>query len=464
MEDWERFKKYSSRVKSFRYDCANAKTTKTISRDVLHAIAQTRPISHVFPNSKQLIWRPRLSNLHRHPDHTWKDTDALLFMHPGIESFKLRLLNASVARTRFLSDIPYRMPNLTHIEVTTKLQFSSVDDDLCRLVTELPQLKWVTLPACYLSARLFEALSKLSALEKLDDEYAEESLPGQPYIPALPPLEPIDIRGGFDSLHYLEVMRTYDDASSLVRHTPKLKTLYVASKHVWETAQSLQTLLDVASDRCKSIEDIYFISMPDRHSLRSRLGQMLGSNSASIPPITFKTLQPLTQMPALVELDIADTAALTMSLSELETLLSSLPHLKALHLNPSPLRLNESSFGLEIIPAVGRHCKEIQEFSAFFDATRPIPLTSAVDAATLFPALVQLCVSVSIITQEVQGDVAIYLSDILPKKCKLSIIGTEWPGKIDDREGTSISDCILISGSLALIGQRTLISNGCKLS
>jgi hypothetical protein len=100
---------------------------------------------------------------------------------------------------------------------------------------------------------------------------------------------------------------------------------------------------------------------------------------------------------------------------------------------------------------VGRHCRKFEEFSTFFDATRPIPSFAAEDVGSLLPVLTVLCVCVSVITCQVLGNVAKYLSRILPRKCEIAIIQPDWPGKSDGRDGELIIDrvsthhCILLT-------------------
>lgn len=454
--DWARFLRYSSRVRSLTFECeGDGKVVKAIiSREVLHDLAQTRPVAHLFPNSTTLIWRPLFHTVnHANFNFHWKDTDACLFMHPGIETFQLALshhlhLTSEVSRHRFLIDIPCRMPNLTHIAITTKISPGTLDDQLYTLISQLPKLKWVTLPACHLAARILEALSKLPVLDTLDYGFAEP-----PFLPALTTLAPLNTDAGLRSLLHLETLDRYGDICDLLRLTPKLTTLVVVSNHTWETTESLQILLEVVSDQCKELSTLHLDSTTGPSSFRSRLASLLHRESGVVQPITLQTLHPLTCMSALAYLDISDTNTLALSLSEVETLLSSLPELKSLHLNRSPLCLREATFGLEILPAVGRHCKKLEEFSTFFDATRPIPNLPADNSGEdMFPALAVFLVSVSIISQQVLSDVGIYMSRILPIKCEFLVVRPSWPGKSSTNDSESVLRPHIFPGTYDMLG------------
>lgn len=210
--------------------------------------------------------------------------------------------------------------------------------------------------------------------------------------------------------------------------------------------------------------------MQGRHALSSRLRQISRPGRGGLPPITFQTLHLLMTMPALVNIEITNTMIVAMPLSEIETIFSSLPQLKILYLNHFPLLLHATAFGLELVSAVGHHCKKLQEFGTFFDATRPIPSLTMEDTEGLLPTLTEFCVSVSIINEEVRGDVATYMSHILPRKCESVVVLPEWPEEIETRTvRQSIIACSLqrrnfqLSDLTSSTLQRQPLSHPCTL-
>jgi hypothetical protein len=127
----------------------------------------------------------------------------------------------------------------------------------------------------------------------------------------------------------------------------------------------------------------------------------------------------------LTTLEIAHQYPLALKLHDIERLASSWPALETLLLNTEPVYLDASSLTLESLTPFAKHCPKLTHLGIFLDATTvETPLALSVTSPTpVFQRLRRLSMGVSIIKDD--DTVALYLSQLLPPRCRLDC-GITW--------------------------------------
>lgn len=353
--------------------------------------------------------------------------DAAIFMHPQLQSLRLNLTQSQYISTRlceFVEDIASRCPNLTDLHLHD-VPDGFLEDSLCHLASAALKLKSLSLPPCCLTTKLVESLSSLPVLEaiRINEHFHSADLSE----PTNVLLQPMLRRGSFPALQTLSTVadfRQFDIFLGSIDTLSSLCTLGVFSAEI-EQPEAYQSLLNRLSTSYPRIQQIALSSSQDPSTVTSE--------EDNTRRITFNHLHPLTKFPSLFVLHIEHAHPLKLSMAELQTLLSSLPTLRELILNPAPVHdidSNSSEFGLDVLGIVARYCKHIHTFGTFVDATKSILAQPTKVDLPPMPNLELLSVGISKISKQAVVPVARYLSAMIPDSCDFAI-GVPWESRGD---------------------------------
>lgn len=382
--DWKRFHTYAARVQQLRYtprvpvsrrDLLQPR--KPISREVLKTVAHYRTRLEVLPNLRSLVWLPMDPSPHLYDaEHlTWKDVDACLFMHQRITSFKAYIpefSNTRNYRSRFMADIPRRLPNLTKLHLTSRIRATDIDTDLACLVSDLKNLEDITLSPFYLTSAVAVSLAPLTRLKVIDVTSTSLCLHTCLNVPGFSLTVPM---GSFAGLRRLSLFAYYEDVATFLGNPVGLHSLTVDSEHILETARSLHTLLSAVCNSIPQLQDLSLICIQDPSFVSRHLDLKLDGESGHDHEngvINLETLRPALLLSNLTSFKIDHARTLDLSIADISLIAASMPQIETLVLNVGQINFHEARFGLEVLLAVGGYCKRLKHFGVFLDATRPI--------------------------------------------------------------------------------------------
>ena len=151
---------YARRVRKFTYE--DSDYLPQISTASLEEISLTRTSLSLLPH----LHEPTYSTA---SFGHWRF--AVLFMNESVRRFIFQLDNQTEPLQLFLDSISTRMPYLTTLDLQTNLRASDIEEDFIRLLSELPHLEEVVVPAFHITSRVMETLAKLPNLGVIDSEY-----------------------------------------------------------------------------------------------------------------------------------------------------------------------------------------------------------------------------------------------------------------------------------------------------
>lgn len=387
-----------------------ATSQKLLSHEVMAQISLTRTRLDILPNLNTLVWRPHSSAAN---SSTGSPTlnDGLLFMHSAVTNFTFSHLNATAEpyANYFLGDIAPRMPHLTHLNFHSSEAVAKVESGICDLVKGLHGVTTIRLPAYYLTTPVAEALSVLPCLRVLVVGHGrpEDTYPIQPNLEFRPVLLP----SSFKSLKNLALNMHVADARkviSTIPSSPGLGLLFVMFRTT-NPPLDIRKLLEACAQTQRTIR--YLTLIPDRSSIRRDLTE--GDRGS----LEFPHLMPLMQLTMLNQLTIDHPSPLFLSVADVTSIVNSLPLLQSLRLNPEPVHPQTSPLGLDVLAVIARNCPLLVNLGLFVDATLP---TESIPHDLTFQRLTSLALGPSVINKEACHPIALYLSALLPGKCRIS--------------------------------------------
>lgn len=296
------------------------------------------------------------------------------------------------------------MPHLTDIDLQSSVPMDAIETEMISLIAPPLKLKKITLPRFYLTTKFTEALSRLPDLVDIRFQ-GRKSDHGDPMD--IRPFAPELTDDAFPNLLGLSMMATFHDAARFfqTKFSPtNLKRLYVES-NINESPSSIHSLLSVVSDKCQNLKTIRLVSYPS-NSL---------PDANALADLTIDPLKPLLKLSNLVMIDLVHPHPLALNQTDIELLASSWPSLTSLKLNNHPIHHTApSSLTLEALVPFAKHCPGLTRLRLCVDANDE--LVPPVDLVP-FQNLEKLDMGVSGITKI--EHVALYLSSILPPKCKV---------------------------------------------
>jgi hypothetical protein len=337
--------------------------------------------------------------------------NCVLFMHSSVKSFIITL-GDSILESPVFFDQFSRMPLLEHLDVR-HAGHKNVGDKLLEVISGFQSLKTIILPRCQLSARTLEAVSGLPYLVSLQ---AQEDSGLHSYL-AMPSSDSRLSVGAFCSLSVLAFTAGIPSATQLLnqRFSTQLKGLCIDLPEV-ELPCAVRSLLEVVVDRCRDVERFTLTSC---HS-KDRTGGIVSHI------ITFETLEPILYCPRLKSLKILHDLPLSLTMTELELLASRLTSIESLHLNESPAREpGKPALPLDALLIFARHCPKLESLGLLINASQGGEIST--NNVRAFVALQTLSLGYSTIGEV--NPVAVFLGEICPPGCKISIMAPAYPGK-----------------------------------
>ncbi|KAL1940967.1 hypothetical protein VTO73DRAFT_7603 [Trametes versicolor] len=423
-DDWQRFQRYSARVRRLRYDQRHARsTTDRAKRHVpLHTkvfddLSATCPYPDIFPNLQSLTWFACPSS---------RQHLSVVFMHRRVKHLGLHMYRSEPhAFTAFLSDACARCSGITSLELRLEEPMRHLEQDVILLLRGLPQLLQLSLPIFSLTPRIFVELSRLKHVVSITLGHPAQAEPGDRRdVADFAPTIPDD---AFVTLRNLAFSTRLPDATRLLHTTQypaRLTRLHIKSVAI-TTPVELRDFFCAVRDRCSSLVDLSvdYIIAPD-------------SPITSPPPPrrerpSLETFRPLFSARSIRVFEFRWDYALNLSDDDMEGFASGWPALESLQLNPEPVPEPDGpKLSLCALIPFARHCLNMRYLALHVDA-RDFPDLSrfARSPATMpFKCLETLAVGLSAISKA--EPVTLFLSQLLPLGCPVSC-GLRWPDAFD---------------------------------
>ncbi|KAG6849834.1 hypothetical protein H0H93_004518, partial [Arthromyces matolae] len=393
--NWKTFLDYACLVRSITH------TADSNLHSALRFVSQARPVLNPFPNLRS--YKCTVSE------------DAQLFpfsmfSHPG-----LKHLSIVFPHKRPCQLVPFTLP-VRQLHGLSRFQMTGQVENLSKTIKvlrELPNLNTLLLPPFLASLEVLEACSRLPALRQLlssgkaiDTECSchSEKAGAQPTLTA----------GCFPVLTTLTIAGCAAELSSVIQqsHFPaRIKNLRINRKQCStvvpaDLANFHQSLAGV----CSNLKSYYLFSTFDE-----------------LAP-SFDEIQPLLSL-KLHKLQIRDYYPLTFTSIELGELVTSLPKLTVLYLNPSPSDASNRFTGLlehtagvsiDVLPVIARACPNLQKLGILLNGLR-VPTDDIHNVPPFRESLHRLNVGLSLLPDENLQQVALYLAQVLPANCQLVI-------------------------------------------
>ncbi|KAF8968543.1 hypothetical protein BDZ97DRAFT_1902880 [Flammula alnicola] len=415
--DWKRFEKYGSRVRRLIYRASPG--SHSLRQSVFDDIARTRTRLDILPNMHTLVWKEAPLGL------------CIMFMHGGVKHFSvfLPIDLYAISPRPFFEDISARMPNLINLDIRSIVPVRAIEKETIDLMTQLPKLQKITFPRFYLTTRIAEALSRLEHLGVIEFQYLEEQgfgdhLDVDSFTPTLS-------EGAFHALWDLSMTTSFADAARFLNipfAPTNLTMLYIDSNSIIETATSMHKLISILAENCQLLKYLALVSLRD-----PTIPCVPDTEQDEAYNITIDTLKPALKLPNLTSMEIVHQYPLSLTQQDVELLATSWPSIETLLLNTEPVYLAQSNLTLEALLPFARHCRRLQHFGLFIDASSSVDvphLSSLTSSFVPFQSLRRLSMGISIITDD--NTVALYLSQLLPLECRIDC-GITWDEDRPDR-------------------------------
>ncbi|RDB15035.1 hypothetical protein Hypma_005437 [Hypsizygus marmoreus] len=387
--DWERFQIYSRLIRSI-----------TLEHDIklqaaFRIISSMRPVINLFPNLRSLELEPRL-----YLDDIPVQPSAL-FMHSNVTRFVIEVQYAR--KTNLWADTISRMTMLVRLEIKGEYIH---EDLLAAVVKSLRCLEIVVLPFLNATAFVIESLWLHPRLQEIrsfgfvDDVFDDLDI----HVPSFP-------EGAFPVLRTLTIAAWANNFPQFLgqRFFPEnIHGLHLETPELDE--EDVQATI-LAISKCR--DNIEEISLFD-----------IGHGSADFY-ITFSHLKPLLCCAKLTTLRLRHRSPLDLTNNDIEQLARSLPQIERLFLNedPSPYASHHPAIipaiTMDVLPILAFHCRCLRSLGIYINAT--VPSTFVPMAITPFGMLDSLHVGTSWIAGADIEPVALFLAQVLPKRCTIQL-------------------------------------------
>ncbi|KDQ59887.1 hypothetical protein JAAARDRAFT_192345 [Jaapia argillacea MUCL 33604] len=397
LKSWIRFAHYSHRVRSITYDG----TVEDISGTTFEEVAGTRNTWKILPNLRFIKW------VCAHPESL---AAPIMFMHEGVVEFTFTIPECDSHPDGIFKTIAERMPFLEHLDFRSEVPISDCIDLLLDLLRSLLCLKTVSLPDCYMTSEVTEALSKLVHLHKVTFDMQELD-GGDKYD--VSEFQPNISGSDFPALRSLSLSVPLDHFQAFLNSSFRpalLQDLYV-QEITWASKTTIHDFLHLVSIHCPVLSQLELCTR-----LPSKFFET--SMTPTVETISFETIQPVLACPNLKTFRITHDYPLDLTEEELEKVARALVKLESVTLNPEPRIIPDSPHpSLNAVLAFLRHCPNIKKISMYIDATT-IPSPPLFSDPSPHPNLKTLWFGLSPIFDP--GAVASFLAPYCPTTCELS--------------------------------------------
>ncbi|KAI0643507.1 hypothetical protein C8Q79DRAFT_915713 [Trametes meyenii] len=423
-DDWQRFRRYSIRVRRIRHDQRRALTTAELARrhvplhsKIFDDLSTTCPYPDIFPNLQSLIWfscAPERQHF------------SLTFMHRRVKHLGLHLYRSG-SSTGFLHQVCLKCIGVTSLEVRMEVPVRQLEDDVLILLRGLCHLQQVSFPAFSITPRILAQLSVLRCLDAISLGHPAQAQPGdRTDVAEFSPT--IIAEDGFVTLRSLAFGAQVPDATRLLNTAlfpAKLTRLHLKSVATASPAV-VRDFFCAIQKTCTSLVNLSvdYIIAPD-------------SALVSPPPAlrdrpTLATFRPLFYARALRIFEFRWDFALNLSDDDMDEFASSWPSLESLQLNPEPVpEPNGPKLSLRALVPFAKHCANLRYLALHVDARTPlqdIPPRMRAQRLAPFQRLETFAVGLSTIAKP--EPVTLFLSQLLPLGCAVRC-GLRWPDAFD---------------------------------
>ncbi|KAI0350796.1 hypothetical protein OH77DRAFT_1498896 [Trametes cingulata] len=423
-DDWQRFQRYSHRVRRLRHDqrqvrssTEKAKRHVPLHPKVFDELSATCPYPDIFPNLHSLTWFSCAAS---------RQHLSLTFMHRRVKHLGLHMYRSEPhSLTAFLQQVCSRCVGVTSLELRLAEPMRHLEDDVIVLLRGFYQLQHLSLPIFSLTPRVLAELSTLKHVVAITVGHPAQAEPGDrrdvaDFSPTIP-------EDGFITLRSLAFAAQLQDATRVLTTTlfpARLTRLHIKTVSI-ATPIALYEFFCIVKDKCISLVDLsvdYIIS-PD-------------SSIASPPPPlqdrpSITTFRPLFSARSVRVFELRWDYALNLSDEDVEEFASSWPSLESLQLHPEPVPEPDGPrLSLRALIPFARHCPNLRYLALHIDASQPpeLPHLPCPSGIVPFSRLETLAVGLSAITKI--EPVTLFLSQLLPLGCPVSC-GLRWPDAFD---------------------------------
>lgn len=424
LADWQRFQRYSGRVRRLRHDQRYSRTAMEKSKrpmllhpKVFEDLTATCPTGDIFPNLQSLIWYSCASE---------RQQFGLAFMHQRVKHLGLHLYRSEQSSlTGYIREVCARCKDVTALELRLAEPMREFEDEVSILLRGLSRLQKISLPIYCLTSRLLTELSRLQQLEAITLGDPARADPGD--RADVTELIPAFANDAFPALRSLSFGAQVANATQLLLSSPfpsRLIELHLKSV-VTATPESLRELFMVIRDRCISLVELSvdYIIAPDSPLLFPP------------PPLdqrpSLECFRPLFYARSLRVFELRWDYALNLTDDDIDEFARNWPSLESLQLNAEPVpEANGPGLTLRALLPFARHCPNIRHLGLHIDATTVPSLHRHPHHQDLppFRRLQTLAVGLSAIARA--EPVTLFLSQILPLSCTVCY-GLRWPDAFD---------------------------------
>jgi len=378
-----------------------------LSEAVLADLLMTRPsTSPILPRIKALHADGELV-----PDYPWCRFFTGL-LHEGLHEICIYIpgrVQSPDAVLTLLEEATWRSPNVTSLSVESSL--TTFDGDvgvsLSSSISRMHKLRTFITYSCLLTPPALSALEQLPNLQEIkifSNSYLQERRTNGTLPQSVPP-------NSFPQLTFLmlqcslaELCRYLSLATGI---SPGLHTLFVdiIAKSKSNTFQN--SLVKIA----EAFPLLEYLTITRNQDFSVFEEDAAGSVK---PPLTYRNLQPLTRMPHLRTFDLKYEVVVSMTDSELCTLLSQCPSLVTLDLNQEPMILSPTELTINVLPLIARACPQLEDLALYVDTdVEPVKTSSL----CTFTSLESLNLGTSLLQS--RPVVMKMLARVLPEDCEL---------------------------------------------
>lgn len=250
-------------------------------------------------------------------------------MHAGVTelTFSHGNIHTEPEVNHIIRDFSSRMPNLTWVEFHTQESVRHKEDGLCSFIKNLQHIKLVRLPAYFLTRRVVEVLGSRPRLRcfTLGYGHQEDTYPPQPSVSFRPLISPTL----FPALKQCSLHMHIPDAIKVLFETISPAHLEILIVMLVQTGLSADfaTFFQVCAQKHKSVTHLRLYGL-NSSGVRRELSDSVGDALRGVH------MKPLADFTMLVRLDIYHPLPLVLSVVDVDAIVSSLPHLQNLSLNP----------------------------------------------------------------------------------------------------------------------------------
>lgn len=383
--EWSRFDRYAWRIHHLEV------SWESYHPSIFEHIASIRSRAELFPNLETLDYDEDLGNVH-------------LFTHAKLKSLTLQSsVNAG--------DCPHTKTALLHLPLQTRhletlnLGYLLIPEevshsDLASVLQGLPALKTLWLPGDWLVPQIADALAWHPVLECLVSTiiHRAHATTWDVFSTSLDP-------HSFPSLKQLDIAVPFARAALLLSQTHRPRHLVSFTlKCYWgeESVYSYARFIDVISSNYPELESL------------SVQGNDAEQDPATLQPMTFLELRPITRLSGLTQLELTHPLQLDLDLRHVIEIAKALPSIEVLYLNDSPRISSAPNLTMSALVTLVSLCPKLDVLGMYVDACTTMPRIS--DVATLANLSI---FSVGRSPIKDPRSVAHFLESILPKACQL---------------------------------------------